>query len=109
MKLRINCGPCRQTFTLARVASTRQHLESQTGFSFNIQCPHCKTNLNANVKNVWAESSYKYAQAPTALGLGAVGFFFGPLATIIALAVGAAAGTGIKNSDRAEVNRFNNS
>lgn len=108
MKLKLNCS-CGEKFILTNTASSRQHLASQIGHSFFVRCPHCKIDQSANVGLVYAESSYKYARVSTTVGAGAVGFFFGPLGTLIGLAIGAASGTGIKNSDKVEVNRFNNS
>jgi hypothetical protein len=109
MKLYCICGPCGKKMILPNKARTRYHLATQIGQTFNITCGHCKTMSDGNTKIVYAGSSYKYAQAPGALSGIAMGAFFGPLGSIIGGVVGAVSGTGIKNSDKAEVNAFNNS
>lgn len=109
MKLYLVCGPCTKKINISYLASTRQELARQIGFSFQITCPHCKTLLNANTSLVRAESSYKLAQVPTTVGTSIIGLFFGPLGLGLGILAGLAAGSGIKNSDRIEVNHFNNS
>lgn len=109
MNLYCNCGPCGKKMILQNKAVTRQDLAQQIGHSFNITCGHCKITSQGTVSIVFAESSYKHAPIPSAVIVGIVGVFFGPLATVVGLAVGGAAGVGIKNSDKQEVDRFNNS
>lgn len=109
MKLYLVCGPCTKKFEISYLASTRQALAQQIGFSFQITCPHCNTLLNANTGLVHAESSYKLAQVPTTVGTSIIGVFFGPLGLGLGILVGLAAGSKIKNSDITEVNHFNNS
>jgi len=109
MKLYLICGPCTQKFNIPYLAATRHALALQIRHSFNITCPHCNTELSANTGLVRAESSYKLAQVPTTLGTSAIGIFFGPIGLGIGFLAGLAAGSGIKNSDKTEVNHFNNS
>lgn len=109
MKLYCICGPCGGKITLSNKAETRQQLASQVGETFNITCYHCKTTSQGNVKIVYAEISYKYAQGKGVVGGAAAGAFFGPIGMIIGGIAGAAAGTGVKNSDKVKMNLFNNS
>ncbi len=109
MKLHCICGHCIRKVNIDRNASTRSELANQIGYHFTITCGICKKSSNANVGIVYAESSYRYAPVPTTLGAGFIGFFFGPGGLIIGLLAGAAGGAKIRNSDKIEVNRFNNS
>lgn len=110
MKLFCICGNCQKKITISNKASTRQVLARQIGGNvFKITCGNCKVTTKGDVAIVRAESSYKYAQAPSVVGGIVAGGAFGPLGSIIGGIVGGVGATGVKNSDKTETNLFNNS
>ncbi len=109
MKLYCICGPCGEKITLSNKAVTRQQLAVQVGQAFNITCTHCISTSEGNVKIVYAESSYKYAQGSGVIGGATAGAFFGPIGMIIGGIAGAVGGRRVKNSDKVQVDVFNNS
>ena len=109
MKLFCTCGYCGKKIILPIKAFTRQQLSNQIGNTFNLNCRKCGKTSEGNIAIVYAESSYKFANVPTLLASSGVGAFFGPIGMIIGAVVGVASGSGIKNSDKKEVNMFNKS
>ena len=108
MKLYLYCGHCSTKIYLSSNATTRTALMNQWGYYFNIQCPHCTSNMQYTVYHAYAEADTNNA-GPGALIGGIVGLLGGPLGVLLGGVIGGAAGHQTGENDRRLVQQFNNS
>lgn len=105
MRLYLVCYQCQNKIYLSKIVSTRDQLP----YTFELRCPICSSQYVYDNGEVVAESS-SITGSGSAVVAGLAGLLLGgPLGALIGGISGAIVGSGFEESDRAAVERFNQS
>ena len=102
------CNNCNRRIYLNITALDRSQLANRIGYSFEIQCPHCRNYSYHTVDEVLAEPGPSATPAGAILG-GLIGLIGGPLGMLIGGGLGTLWGANADEEERRKVNRFNRS
>lgn len=102
------CNNCQRPIYLNVVEPTRGQLANRIGYYFQVECPHCRGDVQHSVNDVFAEPDPPATPAGAIVG-GVIGLIGGPIGMLIGGGLGTLWGANVDEEERRRVDRFNGS